>query len=142
MSTLEVDFVLLSHPDRVGSWDGTELKLAEGDSVGVVRDSSMLSFARSKGWAVEVSGSFDSAWSKFLRGRSRYLLAAAPAADQRMKMEPGPVMLQPPVVKLHMFLAVSRDFYVRHTDFVHALWKTACEQAYDRVAACKLRRQK
>ena len=127
MGMMSVDFALVSYPARAKAWDGRDLHLLPGDTVGVVRDSAMQAYANKRGWPTEIAGTFDSAWNKFLMGRSSFLLAAAPAADARIAADPGPVRLQPAAVHLHLFVGTSPAFYAKHREFVQRLWTTACE---------------
>ncbi len=138
LSVGETSFSLFATSGAVPAWDGQQLVLLKGQTVGVLRSSLAEAMARQRGWPVELAPSMESAVRKQLVGRSTVLLAPAVLVLPRHLQE-GLVQLDPPLAREAFFLAGSLAFQAAHPGYLNQVWVAMCRLANgqrERPRAC------
>lgn len=132
LSVLNQDFYLYARADDPPPWDGVQLMLREGQTVGVASRTVGVSIAVARGWPVEPALSNELAVRMTLAGRTAAVLMASAFLDDRLaRKDPrlqGLVKLQPAVASERFYVGATVHFYRRHRDFVHQFWVEVCRQ--------------
>jgi hypothetical protein len=102
-------------------------------SVGVVRGSHLLTYAKEQKWQIATVQSIEKGLAMLALGRLTHMLAVSESLEITEPVQSGSVvLLNPPVTLLNYFYAVRPAFAEQHERFVVAFWEAACKASMQR----------